>query len=180
MLTREVEISDAEFGAFDMHWQVDFTASGEVLDVAIAAVLWSTRDRPGALLSDLLLDVVKCAAGMHIDGLWWLGNNAVHGVGRDEFSFSSVPFGEYFGGWCTAQNARVDETGEADMGDVAGGTEDAFEVPDCFCSTSLSAGDCDEAPVYFAYALGYNSSRNPPPFFLSNTPVNPQGWSWKG
>ena len=102
VLTREVQVSDAEFGALDMHWQVDFAAAREVLDITVTAVLGATGDCPSALLADLLLDVVGCAARVHVYGLRWLGNDSVRGIGRDEFAFSSVPFSEHFGGWCTA------------------------------------------------------------------------------
>lgn len=143
ILTGEVEVSDAEFGALDMHRQVDFAASREVLDVAIAAVLGATRDRSSALLADLFLDVVRCAARVHIDGLGWLGNDSVHGIGRDEFAFSFIPYCEHLGRWCTAENTGMDQAGEADVGNVAGGTEDAFKVPDCLCAADPSFSSCE-------------------------------------
>jgi hypothetical protein len=34
-----VEISDTKLGAFDVDGQVDFAATGEVLDIAVSAVL---------------------------------------------------------------------------------------------------------------------------------------------
>ena len=74
----------------------------------------------------------------------------------------------------------MDEAGEADVRNVAGGAEDAFKIPDCFCAADLSEGNSEEGLVRLAHALGYISSRKPPPFFLSNTPVKPHGWSWKG
>ena len=46
--------------------------------------------------------------------------------------FAAVPLGEYLGGWSTAEDARVNETREAEMRDMARGTEYAFKVPDCF------------------------------------------------
>lgn len=56
MLTREVQVSDAEFGAFDVDGEVDFTTPREVLDVAVAAVFWATGDRPSAFFSDFFFD----------------------------------------------------------------------------------------------------------------------------
>jgi len=53
-------------------------------------------------------------------------------------AFAAVPFCEDFGGGCAAEDTRVDETREADVGDVAGGAEDAFKVPDGFCSVVAS------------------------------------------
>lgn len=35
---REVEVADGEFGARDVHGEVDFAASAEVFDVAVSAV----------------------------------------------------------------------------------------------------------------------------------------------
>jgi hypothetical protein len=34
-----VKIADAEFGALDVDGEVDFAAAGEVLDIAVSAVL---------------------------------------------------------------------------------------------------------------------------------------------
>jgi hypothetical protein len=81
MLTREVEVSDAEFGALHVDGEIDFATSREVLDVTVAAVFWSTGDRSGAFFSDLLFDCVLSAAGVDVDWLWWFGNNSIHGVG---------------------------------------------------------------------------------------------------
>ena len=39
---REVQISDAEFGAGDVDWEVDFAAATEILDVAVSAVFGTT------------------------------------------------------------------------------------------------------------------------------------------
>lgn len=61
-----------------------------------------------------------------------LSDDAFEFGGADELGFAPVPFGEDFGGGCTAEDARVDEARKADVGDVAAGTEDAFEVPDGF------------------------------------------------
>ncbi len=81
ILTREVEVSDAEFSALDVHRQVDFAASRKILDVAISAVFRAAGDCSGALLADFFFDRVFCAAGMDVEGLRWLGNDSVHGVG---------------------------------------------------------------------------------------------------
>lgn len=60
----------------------------------------------------------------------WLGRQrdvAVHvAARRDEFCLALVPRLEDFGGGRAAQDAWVDEAGEAHAGDVAGGAEDAY------------------------------------------------------
>ena len=69
---------------------------------------------------------------MHTPRLGWLRDNALKGRGGDEFAFAFVPLGEDFGRRGAAEDARVDEAGELDAGNVAGGAVDAFEVPYCF------------------------------------------------
>lgn len=69
---------------------------------------------------------------MHVLWLGWLRDDALESGGGDEFAFAFVPVGEDFGRRGATENARVDEAGEFDAGDVAGGAVDAFEVPDCF------------------------------------------------
>ena len=69
---------------------------------------------------------------MHVLWLGWLRNNALESGGGDEFAFAFVPLGENLRGRGAAEDARVDEAGEFDAGNVPGGAVDAFEVPDCF------------------------------------------------
>lgn len=42
---REMQVADGKSGTLDVDWKVDLGASGQVLDVAVTAVLWSTRNR---------------------------------------------------------------------------------------------------------------------------------------
>lgn len=60
------------------------------------------------------------------------GDVSVELVGGDELGFALVPGVEDFLGGSTAEDAGVDEAGELDVGDVAGGAVDAFKVPDGF------------------------------------------------
>lgn len=124
-----------------------------------------------------------------------LGDNALQLGGRDELGLAAVPLREDLGAGGTAQDARVDEAGEADVREVARGAEDAFEVPDGFRAvdrinrglstpsrTTAEArdGNLKRGTTSGTYALGYISSKNPPPLSLSKTPVNPHGCSWNG
>ena len=69
-----------------------------------------------------------------MDVLWLRGlrDNAFESRGTDQFALTSIPFCQNFGRGCAAKYARMDQTWEANMGDVAGGAEDALEVPDGF------------------------------------------------
>jgi len=89
----EMEIADAELSALDVDREVDFRATGQILDVAISSMLWATRDRACAFLPDLRLDLIRCAPSVDILRLWWLSDISIHvRACRDQFSFSSVPF----------------------------------------------------------------------------------------
>ena len=91
---------------------------------------------------------------MHILRLGWLRNNALEGRRGDEFAFAFVPVGENFGGRGAAEDARVDEAGEFDAGDVAGGAVDAFEVPDCFGAVGGVVSDVEKRGGGYGYASG--------------------------
>jgi hypothetical protein len=118
-----------------MNREVDLAPPGEILDIAITAVFRAAGDGTSALPSDLVLEGALGAAGVNVDGLGRLGDNAVHSAtGGDKLAFAPVPFGEDFGRGCAAQDARVDQAGEADVRDVPRGAEDSFKVPDCFCA----------------------------------------------
>ena len=49
---REMQIPDAELGAGHVDGEIYFRPAGEILDIAVSAVLRATGDRPRALLSD--------------------------------------------------------------------------------------------------------------------------------
>lgn len=132
-----MQISNTELRALYMHWQEDLASSAQVLDVAIPAMLRPPWDCPGTLPPDLGLNLARRTAGVDVLGFGGLGDDAVEFVGADEFPFALVPDGEDFGGRGTAHDSGVDEAWEADVGDVAGGAEDTFEVPDGFCTVRI-------------------------------------------
>jgi hypothetical protein len=76
--TAEVQIANAEFRAFDVHWQEYLTASGEVLDITVAAVLGTTRDSPSTLFADFLLDFSTAASNMYALCIWGQGHDTSH------------------------------------------------------------------------------------------------------
>lgn len=134
---REVEVADAELGAGDVDGEEDSAATAQVLDVAVAAVLRAAGDGPRALFADLLLQLAGGGAGMDVLRLRRLGDDALELGRADELGFATVPLGQDFGGGRTAEDAWMDETGKSQVREVAGGAEDAFEVPDRF-RTELS------------------------------------------
>jgi hypothetical protein len=40
------------------------------------------------------------------------------GARSSEFAFTSVPLSKYFGGWCAAEDTRMDQAGETDAWDA--------------------------------------------------------------
>ena len=97
-------------------------------------MLGAAGDSAGAFTADFFFGGTRCGARVHVLGFGGLGDDAFEGGGVDEVRFAAVPFVEDGLGGGAAEDAGVDEAGEADVGDVAGGAEDAFEVPDCFCA----------------------------------------------
>ncbi|KAH9841297.1 Thromboxane-A synthase, partial [Teratosphaeria destructans] len=131
----EVQVADGEFGAGDVDGEVDLAAAREVLDVAVAAVFGAAGDGAGALAADAVLEVGGGLAGVHVAGLRGQGDVAGEvGVGGDELGLAGVPGVEDVGARGAAEDAWVDEAGEFDARDVAGGAVDAVEVPDGFGS----------------------------------------------
>ena len=141
------------------------------------------RDRPGSLLFDLRLDILASASSVGILRLWWFGNVTVHCSMRgDQFTFSTVPLRKNLSGRCAAQDTRVDEARKTNVRNMSRRAEYALEVPyglgsraNGQCRSSKKKKKKHQQRKAVAYASGYNSSRNPPPFCLWNTPVNPQG-----
>lgn len=93
---------------------------------------------PCALFADLLFDLVTRTASMNVLRLRRLRNDAIKLIGTDQFTFPSIPFGKNLGRRRTTEDTRMDEAWEADPGDVARGTEDAFEIPNRFRATLQS------------------------------------------
>lgn len=95
-------------------------------------MLWAAGYSPRALFAYFLFELAGCGTSVDVLGLRWLGDNTLEFGGADQVGFAAVPLSEDLGGGSTAEDARVDETRESEMRDMAGGAEDAFEVPDCF------------------------------------------------
>lgn len=93
-----MQVADRELGALDVDREVDFAASAQVLDVAVAAVFGSARYSTCAFLAHLLLDIVACGACVDVLGEWWVRDCLVEvGVLGDEGAFAVVPGLEDFG-----------------------------------------------------------------------------------
>jgi hypothetical protein len=132
---REMQITHAELRTLDVHWEIYFAAARQVLDIAVPSVFRAAGDRSRALFPHFLFDLRGRASGMHVCGVGRLSNYAVHvRAGLDKLAFALVPRSEDLGRRRAAEDAGVDEAREADAGDVARGTEDAFKVPYRFCS----------------------------------------------
>lgn len=129
----KMKVSDAELCAGNVHGQKDFRAARQVLDIAVPAVFRTPRYRSRALFPNFLFQVSCRGARVHVLWLRGLCDRAVEvRVCGYELCFARVPGREDGGGGRAAEDARMDEAGEADTWDVAGGTEYAFEVPDGF------------------------------------------------
>jgi hypothetical protein len=147
--TREMQVTNRELRSVNMHRQIHLATPAEVLDIAVSTVLRTARDSPRTLAADLGLGLLIRTTGVNIDRLRWVGDFAVQLVRFDQIALTLVPRRQDLGGGCTAQDTGVDEAGELDVGDVAGGAEDALEIPDSFCSGAvlvkgrLGKGDVD-------------------------------------
>lgn len=91
MLTREMKITNTEFGAGNVYGEKDLASAREILDVTVASVFRAAGNRSSTLFADLSLEVIGGAACVSIGWLRRLGNYAVQGIGCDEFSLSFVP-----------------------------------------------------------------------------------------
>jgi hypothetical protein len=131
----EMQVAYRKLGTGNVHGQEDLGAAGEVLDIAVSTMLRATRDSSSTFLADLLFKGPGSGAGMYVLRLRRLSDSAVEvRVGRDEFAFALVPQFEDFLRGGAAEDAGVNEACETDAGNVAGAAEDAFKVPDGFCT----------------------------------------------
>lgn len=134
----EVQIAHRELSTFDVNWQVDFTASAQVLDVTITSMFRSTRNGTGTFFSHFLFDRSIAGPDVDIDRLGRLGDITIHvAASGDELAFAFVPEFEHFLGRSAAENAWVNEAGESNARDVARTAVYAFEVPDRFCGLGV-------------------------------------------
>lgn len=115
-------------------------AQGSGDSLAVTAVLRPAGDGACTLGANLLGELGGRGAGVHVARLRGLRDVAA-GVGvralLNQGALAPVPLGEQLGRGGTAEDARVNEAGEADAGDVARGAEDAFKVPDGLCAVQL-------------------------------------------
>lgn len=119
-LTRKVQIPHTEARAFDVHGQVDLASSRQVLDVAVAAVLWATRDGASTFARNLLLDVACGRASSNVLRIGRLGNDATAAVhGSDELTLALIPFSQNFRRGRAAQDSGVNQAGKLDAWDVS-------------------------------------------------------------
>ena len=103
-------------------------AAREVFDVAVPAVFGAAGDRARAFLADFGFEVGGGGAGVDVVGLRGLCDDALEGGGFDEVGFAGVPGGEDGGAGGTAEDAWVDEPGEADAWYVARRCVYSFKV----------------------------------------------------
>lgn len=130
---RKVQITHTELSSRHMDGQVNLGAPAQVLDIAVPSMLRPSGDRSRALLADLLRNFVAGRAGVHVDGLRQMSHLAVGKlVSSHQLALALVPRGQHLGRGRATDDARVDQAGELDAGDVARGGVDAFEVPDGF------------------------------------------------
>lgn len=113
-----------------MDREVGLTPPREVLDIAVSAVFRAAWDSASAFEAYRFFECTCGGTGVDVFWFWEVGDDAVKGVGCDEVGLAAGPVGEDLGGWSAAHDSGVDQAGEADVGDVAGGAEDAFKVPD--------------------------------------------------
>lgn len=128
-----MQIADRKLGPSDVHGQVRHASSGNVVNVDVAAVLGTSRDRSRALLRNLGLDVVASLAAVRIHLVGRLRYNLACvslSTSSNQLSLSPVPFCENLCRGSAAQNARVNQTGEANTGNVSAAAVDAVKVPD--------------------------------------------------
>lgn len=98
-------------------------------------MLRPARHRPRALGLDLLRQRIRRGACVRALGQRRQRHVPIGQLGRgNELTLAAVPLGQHLGRGRTAEDAWVDEAGEFDVGQVAGGAVDAFKVPDCFCA----------------------------------------------
>lgn len=116
-----MQIADTKLCPFNMHRQEHLRTPREILDIAIPAVLRAAGDCPRALVADFFLQRRVRRASVHVFRLRRFGDDARVRVraGFYELAFALVPGCEDFGRGRAAQDARMNEPGEADAGDVA-------------------------------------------------------------
>ena len=70
-----MEIANAELRPGDVDREEDFTAPAQVLDVAVASMLWAARYSPRALFAYFFFELAGCGASVDVLGLRRLGDD---------------------------------------------------------------------------------------------------------
>lgn len=128
---REVQITHTELGPGHMDGKVHLGSPAQVLDVAVSSMLRPSGDRSRTLLGHFFSDFLAGRAGVRVDGLRQMSHVAIGElVGSHQLALTLVPRGQHLGRGSATDDARVDQAGELDAGDVARGGVDALKVPD--------------------------------------------------
>jgi len=100
---REVQIANAELCSLDMDWQIYLTATTQILNVTVSAVLRAAGNCSRTLLANFLFDVVSSMADMYALRIRWKSNDTTHVLtSADEFGFPLIPDLENLVRRCTA------------------------------------------------------------------------------
>jgi len=131
-----MQIPHTKLRALHMDRQIHLAPPRQILNVAIPAMLRPPGHRPRALAPDLggqlpVLGQVPRVAALRQGRERDVAAGLQARVGG-ELALAAVPFREDGRGRRAAEDARVDEAGELDAGNVPRGAGDAFEIPDGF------------------------------------------------
>lgn len=101
---------------------------------------------------------------MNAFGYRRLRNHSVSvSIGRNELALAAVPFGEDLCGRRASQDSGMDQAGKPDVGDMAGGAEDALKIPDRLRTATYSASPRLSREKHRHYSrLGIDLIQQPP------------------
>jgi hypothetical protein len=108
-LTTKMQITNTKLRSRHVNGEIDLAPATQVLDVAIAAMLWPTGDRTCSLLAHLLFDICTAGTDVHALRLGRQSDHTVHmrAVG-DELAFAFVPFRKNFRRRSASEDAGMD------------------------------------------------------------------------
>lgn len=134
----EMQVSDAELCAWNVHWQKCTRTPGEIFDITVlfefelerqscgrqakdpyTTMLRTSRNSPGSFFANFLFHGVVSRASVNILRLGRLGDDTLEIRGAYKFGFPSIPFGKDFSGRSTAQDARMDQAWKPDVRNVS-------------------------------------------------------------
>src|SRR3954467_545943 len=126
----------------------DPRATGEVLDVVVAAVL-PGGNGAGAVAADRGQHVTGCRAGQHIFlQRWQRERRHTFWIGVDQRLLAGVPARQQLWRRRCAEEPRVRDAGELDTGKMPGGALLTGEIPNRFVCIGELVGE-EAAPVCF-------------------------------